>query len=122
LECWLGPGNAMNAQDDGDENMWCEEVLQIGNYWSDYIGEGSYTIPGSAESVDLYPTSLEDAPSWEDVVTVDGVPTDNGSTNGSTTDGNPFGEPTLIVAMASAVVILLVAVAMLRSRVSAGVG
>ncbi|MFW9926466.1 MAG: NosD domain-containing protein, partial [Candidatus Thorarchaeota archaeon] len=26
LECWLGPGNAMNAQDDGDENMWCEEV------------------------------------------------------------------------------------------------
>ncbi|MFW9893769.1 MAG: NosD domain-containing protein [Candidatus Thorarchaeota archaeon] len=118
LECWLGPNNALNAQDDGNGNMWCDELQQIGNYWSDYTGEGTYTIPGSAESVDLYPTSLEDAPSWEDVVIIDSGPTDNGGT----TDDNPFDEPTLIVAIASVVVILLVAVAMLRSRVSPGAG
>ncbi|MFX1483982.1 MAG: NosD domain-containing protein [Promethearchaeota archaeon] len=116
LECWLGADNEINAQDDGEENMWYEELSQIGNYWSDYNGEGSYTIPGSAESIDLYPTSLEDAPRWEDVVTVDGGPTDN-----STTNDNPLGEPTFLVALASTVVIMIVVIAMLRSRVSPGV-
>ncbi len=116
VENWFGPDNTQNAQDDGIENFWCEEYSQIGNYWSDYSGEGPYLIPGDAESLDLYPMSLEDAPKWEDVVTIE-----DGTTTGNdrTTEGTPpIGNTTLLVAAASVVVIVLVAVAMTRSRVS----
>ncbi|MFW9834661.1 MAG: right-handed parallel beta-helix repeat-containing protein [Candidatus Thorarchaeota archaeon] len=44
----FGP-NGLNAHDDGQNNYWDS------NFWSDYIGEGYYYIPGSAESVDLNP-------------------------------------------------------------------
>ncbi len=118
LESWLGPDNTVNAQDDGAENMWCDEPLQIGNYWSDYTGEGSYTIPGSANSIDLYPTSLEDAPDWEDVVTIDFGDSSDTTPN----DDDLIDEQTLVFAAASVVIVVLVAFAMLKSRVSSGIG
>ncbi|MHA2201319.1 MAG: NosD domain-containing protein [Candidatus Thorarchaeota archaeon] len=119
LENWFGPSNLQNAQDDGEANMWYEEYSQIGNYWSDYSGEGPYLIPGDAESLDLYPTSLEDAPRWEDVISIDGESTDDNGTTGN--DTNLIDEPTLVIAITAAVIILLVVVAMVRSKVSPGI-
>lgn len=49
--------NAMNAQDDGHLNKWDDGVAQ-GNAWSDYEGSGVYVIPGSASSVDNFPSVL----------------------------------------------------------------
>jgi hypothetical protein len=118
IENWFGPNNTQNAQDDGEENLWYGEYWQMGNYWSDYSGIGSYLIPGSAESVDLYPKSLEDAPDWEDVVTTH----DGSITNGTTTGDDSFPEPALLITAASIVIILLAAVTMLRSRMSPGLG
>ncbi len=122
VENWFGPNNTQNAQDDGEANTWYEDILQIGNYWSDYSGEGPYTIPGSAGSVDLYPTALEDAPDWEDIVTIDdGQPGDNG-TSTDTTDDDTLNPETMLIISASVIVILLVVTAMLRSRVSGEMG
>jgi len=45
----------VNAQDDGHNNLWDDNV-SIGNEWGDYSGTGVYTIPGSAGSVDRYPS------------------------------------------------------------------
>jgi parallel beta-helix repeat protein len=40
------------------ENLWYNNVTNEGNYWSDYSGTGSYTIPGDPDNVyDLYPLS-----------------------------------------------------------------
>ncbi|MGY5865309.1 MAG: NosD domain-containing protein [Candidatus Thorarchaeota archaeon] len=118
IENWIGYENTQNAIDDGEGNFWCEEYSQIGNYWSNYGGNGTYLIPGEAGSVDLYPTSLEDAPNWEDVITIDW-----GTTNNETTpnDSPPINEQTLILAATAAVIVLLVGIAMTRSRVSPGI-
>jgi len=43
-----------DARDDAGENNWDDGVSQ-GNYWLDYNGTGTYTIPGTAGSVDHYP-------------------------------------------------------------------
>ena len=43
------------AKDHGVNNLWYNDVTLEGNYWSDYSGEGPYTIGGSAGSEDLYP-------------------------------------------------------------------
>ncbi len=116
---WFGPNNTQNAHDDGEGNNWCDTYSQQGNYWDDYSGNGTYLIPGNAESVDLYPTSLEDAPNWEDVFTIDGGSSDG---NTSTDTNGSFDIPTLAVAATSAFIIVLMAVAMLRSRVGSGIG
>ncbi len=47
------------AYDDGFLNTWYEEKTKTGNQWSDYSGEGPYTIDGSALSVDKYPNKVE---------------------------------------------------------------
>ncbi|MHA1906351.1 MAG: NosD domain-containing protein [Candidatus Thorarchaeota archaeon] len=54
----LGWNGISNALDDGIINAWDVED-ETGNFWHDYSGEGVYTIPGSAESVDHYPQLLE---------------------------------------------------------------
>ena len=41
--------NRLNAIDYGNGNTW------TGNWWDDYIGIGSYPIPGTAGSVDFSP-------------------------------------------------------------------
>ncbi|MHA1401515.1 MAG: right-handed parallel beta-helix repeat-containing protein [Candidatus Heimdallarchaeaceae archaeon] len=45
------------AYDDGIGTIWYNELLSIGNYWSDLAG-AIYYINGSANSVDLYPLPL----------------------------------------------------------------
>ncbi|TFG31384.1 hypothetical protein EU527_12495 [Candidatus Thorarchaeota archaeon] len=42
-----------NARDDGSVNNWDNGTH--GNYWDDYDGSGTYSIIGSAGSVDNYP-------------------------------------------------------------------
>ncbi|NHJ14539.1 MAG: hypothetical protein EAX95_12745 [Candidatus Thorarchaeota archaeon] len=53
----FGFNGATNAADYGSENMWYDGNSS-GNYWSDYDGEGQYSIPGSAGSIDPYPQML----------------------------------------------------------------
>ncbi len=43
--------------DEGFNNHWYDEENQLGNYWSDYIGEGNYTIDGGEDFVDRYPNA-----------------------------------------------------------------
>jgi parallel beta-helix repeat protein len=45
----------VNAQDDGYDNLWDDNV-SVGNEWGDYSGIGVYAIPGSAGSIDRYPS------------------------------------------------------------------
>jgi parallel beta-helix repeat protein len=51
----LDHNGASNAFDDGSENQWDDGVTN-GNSWSDYYGVGTYSIPGSAGSIDHYPS------------------------------------------------------------------
>jgi len=46
------------AKDDGLNNVWYNESLREGNYWSDWWGFGSYKVDGSAKSYDPYPSEL----------------------------------------------------------------
>ena len=52
-------GNGDNAYDDGTSNQW-DDGVAFGNLWSDHKGTGTYTVPGSAGSVDNYPRQLPD--------------------------------------------------------------
>jgi nitrous oxidase accessory protein NosD len=47
--------NLVHAQDSGASNSW-DDGIAVGNAWEDYSGIGTYSIPGSAGSVDHYPT------------------------------------------------------------------
>jgi len=46
------------AKDDGLNNVWYNQTLLEGNYWSDWWGLVSYNIDGSAKSYDHYPSDL----------------------------------------------------------------
>ena len=50
-------GITSQARDDGTNNIWYDTSTNQGNYWSDLSGSGSYSIDGSAGSVDPYPLS-----------------------------------------------------------------
>ncbi len=43
-----------NGFDDGVPNNW-DDWISVGNYWDDYSGTGTYSVPGSAGSVDNFP-------------------------------------------------------------------
>ncbi|MFX0091466.1 MAG: right-handed parallel beta-helix repeat-containing protein [Candidatus Hodarchaeota archaeon] len=43
--------------DDGLNNEWYNSTSNEGNWWSDYLGTGSYSLEGSGGFVDLYPQS-----------------------------------------------------------------
>ncbi|MHA2212748.1 MAG: right-handed parallel beta-helix repeat-containing protein, partial [Candidatus Thorarchaeota archaeon] len=58
----------LNADDDGLNNHWDDNINQ-GNSWNDYIGTGTYELPGSAHSADHFPTTLTDG----DEPTIEGV-------------------------------------------------
>ncbi|MHA1772000.1 MAG: right-handed parallel beta-helix repeat-containing protein [Candidatus Thorarchaeota archaeon] len=49
--------NPINAQDNGTNNAWDDGVSK-GNSWSDYNGTGNYSVPGSAGSIDHYPSGV----------------------------------------------------------------
>jgi parallel beta-helix repeat protein len=48
--------NTSQACDNGTNNQWYDETVLEGNYWSDYSGNGSYLIAGSAGASDPYPS------------------------------------------------------------------
>ncbi|MEM4734325.1 MAG: NosD domain-containing protein [Candidatus Thorarchaeota archaeon] len=50
----IGHNGLSNAHDNGTANSW-DDCISKGNRWSDYSGSGSYSVPGSAGSVDRYP-------------------------------------------------------------------
>ena len=50
---------AHQALDDGCNNTWFDIISSEGNYWSDYLGSGTYSIYGSAYSIDLYPLEVQ---------------------------------------------------------------
>ncbi|MHA1907802.1 MAG: right-handed parallel beta-helix repeat-containing protein [Candidatus Thorarchaeota archaeon] len=52
-------GNLRNAYDGGTSNNW-DDGSMWGNLWSDYNGTGTYSILGSAGSIDNYPRQVED--------------------------------------------------------------
>ncbi len=61
----LGDNTKANAKDDGLSNSWDS------NWYSDYIGVGAYTIPGSANSVDTSPLPLTlHLPLLVDIITI----------------------------------------------------
>lgn len=39
----------------GNGNFWFNAVLAQGNFWSDYLGTGNYSIEGSIDCCDMYP-------------------------------------------------------------------
>jgi len=45
------------AYDEGENNLWHSEISLKGNYWSSWLGIGTYLIDGPAEAEDLYPLS-----------------------------------------------------------------
>jgi hypothetical protein len=49
-----------NGFDDGDSNLWDDNVSQ-GNYWTNWDSDGPYEISGLAESTDRYPSLLSDS-------------------------------------------------------------
>jgi len=54
----IGWNGEYNALDDGANNVWDNDLDQ-GNWWGDY-SSGTYTIPGSAGSIDQYPSKLKE--------------------------------------------------------------
>ena len=56
---WIGWNEKDNACDDGESNLWDDNV-NLGNYWSDHYFPTAYSITGSAGSVDRYPRAISD--------------------------------------------------------------
>ncbi|MFW9914125.1 MAG: NosD domain-containing protein [Candidatus Thorarchaeota archaeon] len=48
----------IQALDNGSNNQWYDPDTEEGNYWSDYAGEGNYSIAGAAGKADIYPFNL----------------------------------------------------------------
>ncbi len=48
-------GGTSQAIDNGTNNIWYDLNTNEGNYWSDWLGTGNYSIAGDAGSVDPYP-------------------------------------------------------------------
>ena len=46
--------------DEGYNNTWYDATAEVGNWWSDYSGDGSYNIDGPSNMVDLYPNGGEE--------------------------------------------------------------
>ena len=38
-----------------NNNRWYNEIILQGNYWSNYLGSGNYTIDGNTDTEDIYP-------------------------------------------------------------------
>ena len=46
------------ARDDGIANRW-DDGVDTGNYWTSYDGNGTFSVPGSAGSIDHFPLILK---------------------------------------------------------------
>jgi parallel beta-helix repeat protein len=99
----IGWNTESNARDDGTNNLW-DDGNALGNSWSDYSGEGDYQIPGSAGSVDHFPSNA--------------TPTSSTTT---TNGGNTWtwNQMTQIVTAASVVTIVIFSILIIRNRSTA---
>lgn len=52
-----GPINSQ-AFDECNNNYWYDNVNKQGNYWSDYLGLGNYSIDGPTGTEDIYPFEI----------------------------------------------------------------
>jgi parallel beta-helix repeat protein len=52
------------ARDNGVNNIWFNTTYNEGNYWSDWIGTGNYSIAGTANSYDEYPLNSRTQADW----------------------------------------------------------
>ena len=77
----IGWNGQYNAYDDGTDNTW-DDGIDTGNWWHDYSGSGSYSIPGNADSVDRYPMV------YKTTTTTTGTTTGTSAT-GPTSDTTP---------------------------------
>ena len=55
-------GDTQQGYDDGYNNTWYDPINQLGNWWSDYVGPGNYSISGAALEFDLYPLNEQPFP------------------------------------------------------------
>lgn len=55
----IGWNGATNAQDDSNSTEW-DDGIDTGNCWSDWLGTGNYSIPGTAAGQDRWPLLLVD--------------------------------------------------------------
>ncbi|RDE15930.1 MAG: hypothetical protein C4K49_05650 [Candidatus Thorarchaeota archaeon] len=96
----IGWNNECNAQDDGINNLW-DDGNALGNSWSDYSGGGDYQIPGSAGSIDHFPSK---ATSTSSTITTDG--------------GSPWNwnQMTQIVTAAAVITIVVFSILIIRNR------
>lgn len=106
----IGPTSGSNAYDSGTENSWDDSYSQIGNFWSDYSGIGYYFIPGPAGSIDHFPNGT--IPDGGNITTTTTTTT---TTNG-TGNETPLQQLSLILAMGSSVIIIVMAVLILKNR------
>ncbi|MHA1248314.1 MAG: NosD domain-containing protein [Candidatus Thorarchaeota archaeon] len=54
----IAQNREQNANDGGNSNSW-DNGVDTGNAWSDYPGQGTYSVPGSAGAVDHYPEGAD---------------------------------------------------------------
>ena len=57
-------GGTSQALDDGTNNIWYDDTVEEGNFWSDWSGSGPYSIDGTAGSVDPHPLSSSSVPEF----------------------------------------------------------
>ncbi len=55
-------GGTSQAYDSGKNNTWYDKKNKSGNYWSDWIKKGKYSIDGSANNYDKYPLDENNRP------------------------------------------------------------
>ncbi|MGY5861434.1 MAG: NosD domain-containing protein [Candidatus Thorarchaeota archaeon] len=53
--------NTVNAWDDDNTDINWDNGVSLGNSWSDHSGSGSYVVPGTSGSTDIYPSILLDS-------------------------------------------------------------
>ncbi|MHA1687590.1 MAG: NosD domain-containing protein [Candidatus Heimdallarchaeaceae archaeon] len=62
-EYYQSLGILSQAKDDNGNNTWYNNDTQTGNYWSEWLKNEPYIIPGLSESIDYYPMILPDTDS-----------------------------------------------------------
>ena len=69
-------GGTSQASDSGVNNIWYDDTVDEGNWWSDWSGTGAYSIDGTASAVDPYPlgSSIPEFNSWKLFVLVSIIP------------------------------------------------
>lgn len=115
----IGPNSGTNAYNDGDGNFWDEPYSQIGNNWSDYSGTGYYHIPGSAGSIDHYPSGFSTTTTTTNTTTTtsdESTTTTTNTTTNSTVFDIPLDVITLAVSIGSTVIILFVMIVIIRNK------